>query len=465
MSLDLVIRNGTVVTATNSFAADVGVRDGVIVEIADRIDDPAASQVDATFQLLLPGGVDVHTHMDSLSFGMQSADDYRTGTIAAACGGTTTIVDFAHQQPGQGMLETIEAWHGRAEGKAAIDYGFHAIVADPTDAAITELSQLPALGVTSFKVFLAYKDGPMVDDAQFIRILATARDAGAQVMVHAENGEMADYLQRQHVAAGKLAPKFHASSRPPRIEAEATARAIALAEVIGTPLYIVHVSCEESLEEVIRGRERGVDVVAETCTHYLYTSGEDLERPDFEAAKYVFTPPPRDRRNHQVLWDALARGDLEIVSSDHSAWSFATQKSRGRDNFTRIPNGAPGIEERMTMVWQGVNDEHITPNQFVALTATNPARRFGLYPRKGTIAIGSDADIVVWNPAAERAIRQESLHHGVDYTVYEGEWVEGGPRTVILRGEVIVDDGDFTGAPGAGRFIHRAAVERQTAVS
>jgi dihydropyrimidinase len=458
VALDLIIRNGTVVTASDQFAADVGVRNGKIAVLASYIDEPATRELDATGCLVLPGGVDVHTHMDSLSFGMESADDWRTGTIAAACGGTTTIVDFAHQVPGQGAIETIEGWHRRAQGKAAIDYGFHCIVADPTDAVIAELTSLPDLGVTSYKVFLAYKGMSMVDDAQFIRILAEARDAGAMVMVHAEHGELVDHLQRKLVAAGKLAPTYHAASRPPRVEAEATARAIALAEVIGASLYIVHVSCEEALEEVMRGKARGVDVHAETCTHYLYASEADLERPNFEGAKFVFTPPPRDPRNHNVLWSALARDDLEVVSSDHSAWSFDGQKSRGRDDFTQIPNGAPGIEERLMMTWQGVNAGRITPSRFVELTATAPARIFGLSPRKGTIAIGSDADLVVWDPAARATISQAMLHHAVDYTVYEGTEIRGMPRDVLLRGEMIVERREYVGTPGTGRFLRRDRV-------
>ncbi len=453
--MDTVIRNGLVVTASDTFAADVGILKGRIAHLGDLSGVDAGRVIDASDRYVLPGGVDIHTHLDTPSFGTTTADDYLTGTIAAACGGTTSIVDFCQQERGQSLADAIAAWHARARGKAAIDYGFHSVIIDPTDAVIDELGTLPDLGVTSFKVFLAYKGMNMVDDDTLIRALQQARRAGCIVMVHAENGDAVHHLQRELVAKGCLTPEYHATSRPPRVEAEATARAIALAEVMGASVYIVHVSCGEALEEVTRGRARGVDVRAETCTQYLYTSEEDLSRPDFEGGKFVFTPPPRPRHNQEVLWRALADGDLQVISSDHSPWNWESQKQMGREDFTRIPNGAPGIEERMMLVFQGVRDGRLSLSRFVDITATTPARVFGMYPQKGTIAIGSDADLVIWDPARELTLSQKTLHQNVDYTLYEGMTVTGVPSTVLLRGKVIVDQREFVGTSGFGRYVHR----------
>jgi dihydropyrimidinase len=403
----------------------------------------------------MPGAIDVHTHLDSPSFGVVTVDDFRTGTIAAACGGTTSIVDFCMQGKGQSLADALAEWHAKANGKASIDYGFHSVVTDMNDAVFAELATLPEQGVTSFKLFMAYKYMSMIDDLTLIRALDQAREAGALVMVHAENGDAAYWLQHKFVAEGKLEPKYHATTRPPRVEAEATARAIAMAEIVGAPIYIVHLSCQEALDEVMRGRMRGVDVLAETCTQYLYITEDDLDRPNFEGAKYVFTPPPRQAYQRDVLWGALANGALQAVASDHSPWSLE-QKARGRNDFSQIPNGGPGIEERVTMVYQGVNDGRLSLNRFVELVATSPARMFGLAPRKGTIAIGSDADLLIWDPNAEMTVTQSALHHASDYPLYEGMTVRGLPRTVTLRGQVIVQDREFVGEPGGGQFLHRA---------
>jgi dihydropyrimidinase len=453
--MDLIVRNGTVITATDTYQADIGVSNGKVVQIGNELPTDGAEVIDATDCYVMPGGVDVHTHLDSPSFGAITVDDFRTGTIAAACGGTTSIVDFCMQAHGQSLADALAEWHTKANGKAAIDYGFHSVVTDMNDSVFEELATLPEQGVTSFKLFMAYKYMAMIDDLTLIRSLEQARKVGALVMVHAENGDAAYWLQNKFVAEGKTEPKYHATTRPPRVEAEATARAIAMAEIVGAPLYVVHLSCQEALDEVLRGRLRGVDVQAETCTQYLYISEEDLDRPNFEGAKYVFTPPPRQKHQHEVLWQALANGSLQAVSSDHAPWSFAEQKTRGRDDFSKIPNGGPGIEERVMMVYQGVNEGHFTLNRFVDLVATSPARMFGLYPQKGTIAIGSDADILVWDPNAEMTVTQSALHHAVDYTLYEGRSIRGLPRTVTLRGKVIVKEREFVGEPGAGQFLHR----------
>ncbi|MCC6791370.1 MAG: dihydropyrimidinase [Thermomicrobiales bacterium] len=454
--MDLIVKHGTIVTASDVYPADLGVKDGKIAQIGGDLPADGARVVDAAGCYVIPGGVDVHTHLDTPSFGAVTVDDYRTGTIAAACGGTTSIVDFCHQNQGQTLSEALAGWHAKAEGKAAIDYGFHSVVTDMTDEVFDELATLPEQGVTSFKLFMAYKYMSMIDDLTLIRAMEQAKQAGATVMVHAENGDAAYYLQKKFVAEGKTAPKYHATTRPPRVEAEATARSIALAEIVGAPLYVVHLTCREALEEVMRGRMRGVDVVAETCTQYLYITEDDLDRPEFEGAKFVFTPPARTREQHEVLWRALADGALRAVSSDHSPWNFNGQKDIGRDDFSLIPNGAPGIEERLMMVYQGVAEGRLSLSRFVDVVATSPARIFGLYPQKGTIAVGSDADLVVWDPNQELTLTQPALHSAIDYSLYEGRTVHGVPRTVTLRGEVIVENREYVGQPGTGRFLHRA---------
>lgn len=457
--MDLIIQNGLVVTAADTYRADIGIANGKIVQIGSELSPaPGTRTIDASERYVFPGGVDTHTHLDSPSQGLLTADDFLSGTIAAACGGTTSIVDFCFQKHGGSLAAALEDWHTRAGGKAVIDYGFHIVVVDMTEAVYAELAELPAAGVTSFKIFMAYKNGPMVDDLTLCRALEQARDHGAQVLVHAENGDLAYLLQQRLLAEGKTAPRYHAVSRPPRVEAEATARAIALAETLDAPIFIVHVSCAEALEEVVRGRSRGVRVLAETCTHYLYTSEEDLARPGFEGGKYVFTPPPRHKDQQDVLWRALASNALQSVSSDHSTFNFQGQKDLGRGDFTKIPNGAPGIEERLMGVYQGVHTGRISLNRFVELVATAPAKMFGLYPEKGTIAIGSDADLVLWNPNAELAITQPALHHRVDYTLFEGMTMRGVPETVLLRGNVIVEQRQFVGLPGSGQYLKRRKV-------
>ncbi|MDW6023412.1 dihydropyrimidinase [Mesorhizobium sp. BAC0120] len=456
--LDLVIENGLLVTAASTSRADLGIKDGKIAQIGGQLQ--AASRIDASGKYVLPGGIDVHTHLDAPGAGFNTADDFLSGTIAAACGGTTTIVDFCQQQRGQTLHDALAGWHAKAEGKAVIDYGFHIIVVDFNSGVEEELLALPRQGITSFKLFMAYKGAQMVDDRTLVRTLAQARKSGALVMVHAENGDAADFLVEENLKAGNTAPKYHALSRPPRVESEATARAIALAEIAGAPIYIVHLTCEDSLEEVLAGRRRGVDVTAETCTHYLYTTKEDLAREGFEGAKWVFTPPARSKEDQQVLWRALGNGTLQAVSSDHASWSYAEHKHLGRDDFSKIPNGAPGIEERLTMVYQGVNSGHFSINRFVEIVATSPARLFGLFPQKGTIAVGSDADLVLWDPDVSTMIRQADLHHKADYTLHEGREVRGLPITVLRRGEVIVENRQFVGVAGGGKFVRRRPYDR-----
>lgn len=463
--MDTVIRGGTIVTAEGSFDADVGIADGKIVQVGGPMPE-AAEVIDASGCLVMPGGIDVHTHLDSPVYDFFSADDFRTGTIAAACGGTTTILDFVQQEKGGSLADAIALWNRKAEGKAAIDYGWHIIVTDMTEAVEKELAGLPDQGVTSFKIFMAYPGAQMVDDLTLIRTLHQARESGALVMVHAENGYAAYFLQRLALKAGKTAPKYHAETRPPLVEAEATARAIALAELVDAPVFIVHLTCVEALKEVERGRDRGAEVLAETCVQYLYATKDDLDRPGFEGAKFVFTPPARTRADHEALWKALDEGVLENVSSDHAAAMFKGGKDHaGTDDFTLIPNGGPGIEERMMMLWRGVREGRISKEKFVEVTATRPARVFGLAARKGAIAEGLDADVLIWDPEKSFTITNDRLHHAVDFTNYEGREVIGAPRDVLLRGKVVVRDGDFVGTPGEGRFLRREKYQRVAAAA
>lgn len=451
---DLVIRNGVVVTSDAQFKGDIGIRGGKVVQIGGE-DLAAERSYDAQGHFVMPGGIDVHTHLDmGREGGLRSADTFATGTRGAICGGTTTVLDFCQQEAGETLSEALQGWHERAAGHAVTDYGFHIIVTDFTPQIADELDTLPDQGVTSIKLFMAYRGQQMVDDRVVIAALDSARRSGSIVMIHAENGDAADYLIQSNLAKGNTAPRYHALSRPPRVEAEATARAIALAEIVGAPLYIVHVSCRESLEEVIRGRARGVNVTAETCTHYLYVTTDDLDRPDFEGAKFVFSPPPRSAADQPALWSALRNGTLQVLSSDHGGWSFAEHKSLGRDDFSLIPNGVPGVEERMIMGWQGVVRGEIDPCRFVEITATGPARLFGM-PQKGRIAPGCDADLVIWDPNRTGIVRRADLHHATDFSVYEGQSVTGGPRAVFLRGMLMAEDGRFVGQDGAGNFLHR----------
>jgi len=454
--MDLLIKNGTVVTATDTYRADIRVSGEKIVQIGDALDAESTTRViDATGKYVLPGGIDPHTHLASPGQGTVTADDYRSGTIAAACGGTTSIINFCFQDKGDSLDYSLNLHVQNAADSAAIDYGFHAMISDLTAAVQDEIATLPARGVTSIKLFMAYRGSLMVDDRTIIKTLAEAKRNGILVMVHAENGDAADFLQQQLLAQGKLDPKYHAASRPARVEAEATARAAALAEVVDAPIYFVHVSCSEAVEEIQRARARGVDAMGETCTHYLYFDEEDLDRPGFEGAKWVYTPPPRRKHQPPLMWRAIANGSLGIVASDHCPFNFEGQKDLGKGDFTRIPNGAPGIEERLIFTYQGVVDGRLTLNGFVDLVSTRAAKTFGLYPDKGTIAIGSDADLLVWDPTAELNVTRSALHSSVDYTLYEGKKVRGLPETVALRGAVIVENRQFVGQSGGGRYIVR----------
>jgi dihydropyrimidinase len=405
---------------------------------------------------VLPGGIDVHTHLDMPFGGTTSADDFESGTIAAAFGGTTSIVDFAIQYRGQTLHHAWETWMRKAEGKAAIDYGFHMIITELTDQVELEMDALVSQGVTSFKLFMAYPGVFMLDDASIFKALLRTGQNGGTICMHAENGGVIDVLVKKALAEGKTAPKYHALTRPARAEAEATHRAIALAEMADVPIYIVHLSAAEALEMVTEARDRGLPAYAETCPQYLFLSYDNYEEPGFDGAKYVMSPPLREKWHQDVLWKGLAKNDLQVISTDHCPFCMREQKELGKDDFSKIPNGAPGIETRLTLVHDGgVRPGRITLNRFVELCATTPAKMFGLFPRKGTIAVGSDADIVVFDPGRAATLGVKTLHMKVDYNPYEGRTVQGSPSFVICGGAVVVDGDTFVGRAGAGRFLRR----------
>ena len=457
MTFDTLVRNGTIVTATDTYRADVGIRDGKIASIAGELPADGARRVlDASNLMVMPGGIDVHTHLDMPFGGTTSADDFETGTRAAAWGGTTTLIDFAIQYHGQTLHHAFDTWMKKADGKAVIDYAFHCIVTELDEERAKEMKQLAAEGVSSFKLFMAYPGVFMLDDATIFRAMRAAADAGAFICMHAENGGAIDVIVQRALAEGKRAPKYHALTRPTTAEGEATGRAIALAEMAGAPVYIVHLSCNEALERVREARERGLPVYAETCPQYLFLSIENFDVPGFEGAKYVFTPPLREKWHQEKLWNALTRDVLQVVSTDHCPFCFKEQKELGKDDFTKIPNGGPGVENRMSLVYTGgVQTGRFSPNRFVQLVSTAPAKLFGLYPRKGTIAVGSDADIVLFDPSAEETISAKTHHMRVDYSMFEGIRVKGVARAVLSRGEVILERGNFLGKPGRGEFLKR----------
>ncbi len=457
MRFDTVLRNGTIVTATDTYASDLGITDGKVAAIMQGLPAESAGQViEAAGRLVLPGGIDVHTHLDMPFGGTTSADDFETGTIAAAFGGTTTLIDFAIQYKGQSLRQAFEAWMKKAEGKAATDYAFHCIITDLGAAQLEEMGQLVREGVSSFKLFMAYPGVFMLDDATIFRAMSQAAQHGGLICMHAENGGAIDVIVQRALAEGKRAPKYHALTRPTTAEAEATARAIALAEMAGAPVYIVHLSCNEALEKVREARDRGLPVYAETCPQYLFLSLENFDVPGFEGAKYVFTPPLREKWHQEKLWQGLVKDTLQVVSTDHCPFCYKEQKELGKDDFTKIPNGGPGIEHRLSLIYTGgVHGKRFSANRFVQLVSTAPAKLFGLYPRKGTIAVGSDADLVIFDPNEEQVISAKTHHMRVDYSMFEGIRVKGVAKTVLSRGRVVIEGGRFVGRPGAGQFVRR----------
>jgi dihydropyrimidinase len=457
-----LIRGGTVVTATGASAADVLIDGETVVALLDPVHTGsfatlADRSIDATGKYVIPGGIDVHTHLDMPFGGTFSADDFETGTRAAAWGGTTSLVDFAVQPKGSSLRETLDTWHAKAEGKASIDYGFHMIISDVNEQTLKEMDVLVGEGVTSFKMFMAYPGVFYATDGEILQAMQRAASSGATIMMHAENGIAIDVLVAQALASGRTDPGWHGRTRPPELEGEATARAIRLAQVTGAPLYIVHLSAQQALQAVIEARDDGRNVFAETCPQYLYLSQDDLDAPGFEGAKYVCSPPVRPKEHWAHLWRGLRTNDLSIVSTDHCPFCFKEQKEMGRGDFSKIPNGMPGIEHRVDLLHQGVVDGELSLARWVEVNSTTPARMFGLYPRKGTIAPGSDADIVVYDPALRHVLSVETHHMAVDYSAYEGREVQGGVAAVLSRGEILVSDGQWHGQAGRGRFLPRGA--------
>ncbi|HEU5476722.1 MAG TPA: dihydropyrimidinase [Gaiellaceae bacterium] len=464
--MSLLIRGGRIVTAAGDYVADVLVDGERISLIGADLDATADRTIDASGKYVLPGCIDPHTHLDMPFGGTVTVDDFESGQGSAACGGTTCHVDFCIQGQGQTFAQALEGWHAKANGKTLIDYGFHIAVTDLADVErLDELAALPEQGITSYKLFMAYKNVLQVDDETLFRAMEVAAASGALVMVHAENGDAIDVLVRQALARGDTAPIHHALTRPPELEGEATNRAIQLSRIAGSPLYVVHVTCREAVEPIRRAREQGWDVWGETCTQYLFRSIDDLARPDFEGAKYVYSPPARDPSNHDVLWDAVRTDALSAISTDHCAFLWDGQKTLGKDDFTKIPNGGPGLEDRLKMIHHfGVRSGRISLNRMVDLLATQPAKLFGLYPRKGTIAVGADADLVVFDPGRQETISASAHHSKCDYSLYEGTEVVGGPEHVLLRGSLLVEDGELVAAPGTGRFVRRARFGEQLTV-
>jgi dihydropyrimidinase len=466
-----LISGGTIVTAADTYRADVLIEDEEVALIGKDLKVPAEKKIDAREKYVIPGGIDVHTHMELPFGGTFSSDDFETGTAAAAFGGTTTIIDFAVQGFGEPLRKALDTWLAKAQGKAVVDYGMHIIIRDLSDDVLREMDAMVREGVSSFKLFMAYPGVFMVDDATIFKALGRAAENGGLICMHAENGGVIDVLVKRALAEKHTAPKWHALTRPPEAEGEATYRAFRLAEMAGgVPLYIVHLSAAHALEQVKLFRDRGLPAYAETCPQYLFLSYDNYEEPGFEGAKYVMSPPLRPKWHQDELWKGLARNDLQVVSTDHCPFcmqegfqGLPKQKTLGKDDFSKIPNGAPGVETRMVLLYDGgVLADRITLNRWIELTATTPAKLMGLFPRKGTIAVGSDADIVVWNPSAVTTISAKTHHMRVDYNPFEGRRVRGKADVVLSRGEVIVEGDKFLGKKGRGRFLKRGSPILQT---
>ncbi|MBE7438588.1 MAG: dihydropyrimidinase [Spirochaetales bacterium] len=457
--MSLLIKNGRIITAVDDYKADIFIEKETVTQIGIGLSVQADTVIDAGGKLVIPGGIDPHTHLDMPFGGTTSADDFETGTRAAAHGGTTCVIDFAIQNKGQSTLAALETWHNKASGKTAIDYAFHMIVTDMEDSRLWEMRKLADEGITSYKLFMAYPGVFYVDDGTLFRAMRKAGEDGTLVCMHAENGIVIDEIVKRAVQEGKTEPKWHSLTRPTRMEAEGVHRAIAIAEVARVPVYIVHLSSYDALEQVNIARSRGVYAYAETCPQYLFLDYSYYEKPNFEGAKYVMTPALREKWNQDELWRGLKFGDLSSIATDHCPFCFKDQKELGRDSFTKIPNGAPGVENRMSLVYNGgVVQKRISLNKFVELTSTNAARLFGLFPRKGTIAVGSDADIVIFNPDRKEtiSINNKITHNmNVDYSTYEGTEVQGISETVISRGKVVIKDCQYVGRKGDGQFVKR----------
>jgi dihydropyrimidinase len=465
--MGILIKNGIVVNADGSKKLDVLIEGETIAAVGAGIDAAGHTLVDATGLLVMPGGIDVHTHLDMPFGGTTSADDYTTGTQAAAVGGTTTVIDFALQSQGHTMREALGTWLKKSDGKACVDFSLHMAVTDlgPGDGAqgLREMEEMVAFGISSFKLFMAYPGVLMIDDGLMFKVMQKAASLNALCCIHAENGSAIDIVVSQMIAEGKTEPHYHALSRSPKAEAEATHRAIALADMAGAAVYIVHLSNEDALAALKFMQGRGAKALAETCTQYLVLSIEDqMPGRSWEEAKYVFTPPLREKWNQEPLWEALKDGSLSVVSTDHCPFRFEDQKSLGKGDFRKIPNGGPGVENRLQILWHfGVNAGRITPERFVELSCTAPAKIFGMEKKKGAVAVGLDADVLLWDPAKEYTIRAATQCMATDYSMFEGWTVKGNAAKVFSRGELVVDNttqpGKFLGKTGRGRFVKREA--------
>ncbi|MDE5414824.1 dihydropyrimidinase [Alkalihalobacterium chitinilyticum] len=460
-----IIKNGTIVTATDTYQADLLIDNGKITAIGHDFPVGGAEVIDAHGAYVFPGGIDPHTHLEMPFGGTVSKDDFETGTIAAAFGGTTTVIDFCLTNKGEPMKNAIQTWHAKSKDKAVIDYSFHLMIGEINDDVLEELPVvMDEEGITSFKVFMAYKNVFQADDGTLFRTLLAAKELGGLVMVHAENGDVIEYLVNEALEQGNTDPIYHALTRPPEVEGEATGRAAQLTGLANSQLYVVHVSCAEAVEKIAQARRKGYDVWGETCPQYLVLDQTHLEKPDFEGAKYVWSPPLREKWHQDVLWNALKNGDLQTLGSDQCSFDFNGQKDLGKGDFSKIPNGGPIIEDRVSILFsEGVKKGRININQFVDIVATRNAKLFGLYPQKGTIAVGADADIVIFDPNAERTISAETHHMAVDYNPFEGMKITGEPVSVLSRGEFVIREKQFVGKAGTGQYLKRARYNSSTA--
>src|SRR5687768_16204180 len=457
-AMSTMIKNGRVITATDDYVADIYIEKDKVTAIGKNLPMQAERTVDASNRLVIPGGIDPHVHMELPFGGTISSDDFKSGTIAAAFGGTTSIIDFAIQYKGKTFEQTLDDWDDKAEGQCAIDYSYHLAVTEYEPRHKAEFAKVVERGITTFKIFLAYPGVFMIDDTTMFRVMQSAGEAGGMTLVHAENGIAISQMIENLVAAGKMEPKYHAQSRPPVMQADGVARALRVGEVAKAPVFIVHVSCEAAMNEIVRSRDEGNASFGETCTQYLFLDETYYDKPDFEGAKYVFTPPLVGKENIEPLWKGLKLGYLQEVSTDHCPFNFKGQKELGRGDFRKIPNGGPGVEDRLSLVYDGaVVKRGFSLNKWVELTSTASAKMFGMFPRKGTIAPGSDADIVIFDPNRERTLSAKTHHMNCDYSLFEGMKIKGLPETVLSRGKVIIENNEYKGRPGEGNFLKRGA--------